>query len=83
VKERVSANAKLGRTEAIELAKEAGKMTISRGTKVLEFAPGGRPTAEMVDAMLGSTGNLRAPCIRRGKTLLIGFNEEVFQASLK
>ncbi len=32
----------------------------------------------LLDAMLGPTGNLRAPTIRRGKTLLIGFNDEVF-----
>jgi hypothetical protein len=29
--------------------------------------------------MLGPTGNLRAPTIRRGKTVLVGFNEEVFE----
>jgi hypothetical protein len=28
--------------------------------------------------MLGPTGNMRAPTIRKGKTLLVGFNEEVF-----
>ena len=28
--------------------------------------------------MLGPTGNLRAPMIRKGKTVLVGFNEEAF-----
>ncbi len=28
--------------------------------------------------MLGPTGNLRAPTIVRGKTVLVGFNEEAF-----
>jgi len=32
--------------------------------------------------MLGPTGNLRAPAIRAGKTVLIGFNEEVFDSVL-
>jgi len=28
--------------------------------------------------MLGSTGNLRAPTIQVGSTLLVGFNEELY-----
>ena len=30
--------------------------------------------------MLGSTGNLRAPAIVVGKTLLVGFNEDAYTA---
>jgi len=29
--------------------------------------------------MLGPTGNLRAPCIRRGKTVVVGFDEETYE----
>ncbi len=29
--------------------------------------------------MLGPTGNLRAPTLRKGKTLVIGFNEDMYQ----
>jgi hypothetical protein len=32
--------------------------------------------------MLGPTGNLRAPTIRRGKTVLVGFNDETFEKVL-
>jgi hypothetical protein len=32
--------------------------------------------------MLGPTGNLRAPTIRRGKTVLVGFNEDLFAEKL-
>ena len=28
--------------------------------------------------MLGPTGNLRAPVVRAGKTVLVGFNDEVY-----
>ena len=31
-----------------------------------------------LDAMLGPTGNLRAPTVRVGKTLMVGFNDEVY-----
>ena len=37
---------------------------------------------EVVEAMLGPTGNLRAPTLRKGKTVLVGFNEEVFERVL-
>jgi arsenate reductase-like glutaredoxin family protein len=33
--------------------------------------------------MLGSTGNLRAPTIRTGNRLLVGFNEDVYREVLK
>jgi arsenate reductase-like glutaredoxin family protein len=45
---------------------------------VSEFA-GGKAGKELVEAMLGPTGNLRAPTIRKGKTVLVGFNEELFE----
>jgi len=37
---------------------------------------------EVVAAMLGPTGNLRAPTIRTGKTVLVGFNQEIYAEHL-
>lgn len=54
-------------------------MVVAKGKKVAEFPGGGSAPGEAVDAMLGSTGNLRAPAIVSGDTLLIGFNQEVFE----
>ena len=51
---------------------------VVKGKKVSEFKPAGKAGADVVAAMLGPTGNLRAPTLRRGKTVLVGFNEEVF-----
>ena len=53
-------------------------MTVAKGKKVQAFKGGKNATEEAIDAMLGSTGNLRAPAIVSGKTLLVGFNEEVY-----
>ena len=53
-------------------------MVVAKGKKVSEFAPGGKASKELVDAMLGPTGNLRAPCLVTGKTVLVGFNEEAY-----
>ena len=32
--------------------------------------------------LLGPTGNLRAPTLRKGKTLVVGFNEEAYRRVL-
>ena len=52
---------------------------VAKGKKVDTFEPGGKAPKAVVDAMLGPTGNLRAPTIRVGKTVVVGFNDEVFQ----
>lgn len=54
-------------------------MIVAKGRKVREFKPGGKAPAEVVEAMLGPTGNLRAPTIRRGKTVVVGYHDEVFE----
>jgi hypothetical protein len=81
-KEVVPASRKLGRKDAAEIAKKASVVLVAKGKKVSEFKPGGKAGKELVDAMLGPTGNLRAPTIRRGKTVVVGFNEEVFAQKL-
>jgi hypothetical protein len=73
----VSASKKLGETEARELIRGAKKIHIAKGRKLDEFA-GGSAKKEIVEKMLGATGNLRAPTIKVGSTLLVGFNEELY-----
>lgn len=53
-------------------------MIVAKGKKLDEFTTRGKAPKEAVDAMLGPTGNLRAPCVRVGKTVLVGFNEEAY-----
>ena len=57
-------------------------MIVAKGAKISEF-PGGKAGADVVAAMLGPTGNLRAPTIRKGKTVLVGFNQDVFEKIFK
>ncbi len=80
-KEVVPASRKLAQKDAAGLAKQASKVIVCKGKQVSEFA-GGKAGKEVVAAMLGPTGNLRAPTIRTGKTLLVGFNAEVFEQVL-
>jgi arsenate reductase-like glutaredoxin family protein len=77
-KEIVSASKKLGAKDAAALAKAATRVIVAKGAKVAELEPGETAAKEIVDAMLGPTGNLRAPCIRVGKTLLVGFNADAY-----
>lgn len=53
---------------------------MAKGKKVVAFdLKKDKPDDETLLAhMLGPTGNLRAPTIRKGKTLLVGFNEDVY-----
>ena len=72
------ASRKLAKADAAGLAKQASKIIVAKGKKVTEFS-GGKAGVEVIEAMLGPTGNLRAPTLRRGKTVVVGFNEEAFQ----
>ena len=49
-----------------------------KGKKVSEFSLQKTVTGEAIAAMLGPTGNMRAPIARIGQTILVGFNEDVF-----
>ena len=77
-KETVPASRKLGKDEALELAKGATRVIVAKGKKVTEYRPGRDDLGEIAEAMLGPTGNLRAPTIRRGKTVIVGYSDEVF-----
>lgn len=79
--ETVSAAKKLGKSDAAALVRQAAKVIVAKGKAVQEH-PGGRPSAGVVGALLGPTGNLRAPALRVGKTLLVGFSEDVYREQL-
>lgn len=58
--------------------KGASKLIVSKGKKVDAFSVASKIPSGAVEAMLGPTGNLRAPCARVGKTVVVGFNEESY-----
>ena len=81
-KETVPASRKLGKADAAAIASAASLVIVAKGKKVSEFKPAGQASNEIVEAMLGPTGNLRAPTIVKGKTVIVGFNEAVFAKRL-
>ena len=76
-KEKVPASKKLQAEDAAAMLRQAKKLIAIKGKKISEFKLNGEPDDEAVAAMLGPTGNLRAPTLRVGKTLIVGFNEEI------
>ena len=72
------ASKKLGKPDAAKMARAASRVVVAKGKKVTELKPGGKAAADLVAAMLGPTGNLRAPTARVGKTVVVGFNEDVY-----
>jgi len=81
-KEEVNASKKLGRDHASEMADAASKLIVAKGKKVTTFDIKTNVDDEAIDAMLGPTGNLRAPTMRVGKTLVVGFNDEAYESVL-
>ena len=77
------ASKKLQADDARALLKDASKLIAMKGKKVSEFDVSSSVSKDAVEAMLGPTGNLRAPTIQVGKTFLVGYNEEVFSAAFK
>ena len=62
------------------LLKDASRVIVAKGKKVLEFKPGKDDHDEIASVVIGRSGNLRAPTIKMGKTWLVGFNEEAYEA---
>ncbi len=82
IKEEVPASRKLGKADAREIAKASSKVFVAKGKKVDAFDMKSASISEVVEKMLGPTGNLRAPTLRVGKTTLVGFNDETYESVL-
>jgi hypothetical protein len=70
---------------ALAVIRGVDELWVAKGKKVvhvdLRTARPGR--AELLALLLWPTGGLRAPTLRVGRTLLVGFNEEAYAAVLK
>jgi hypothetical protein len=73
-----------GRDEALRLAREVDTVVAGRGKKVIRFDMKHQPPDDdtLAAHLLGPTGNLKAPTLRRGRTLLVGFSEAAYRQVL-
>ena len=67
------------------MARGVDEIFIAKGKKAVHVdLKASRPgKAELLVLLLGPTGGLRAPTLRVGRTLLVGFNEEAYAQILK
>ena len=83
IKSETSANKeRWNRKQALELARQAERVVAMKGKKVVTLDMTAKPPpddATLLAHLLGPTGNLRAPTVRKGKTLLVGFNRDVYK----
>lgn len=70
-----------GRKEALQLARSVARVVTARGKKVVVFDMANDPPDDdtLASHLLGPTGNLKAPTLRVGETLLVGFGEEAYK----
>jgi arsenate reductase-like glutaredoxin family protein len=75
---------KLQRKDALALVKQANEVYATKGKKVVHFdLKNDHPSDdELAKVLLGPTGNLRAPVLRKGKILVIGFDQETYEKVL-
>ena len=79
IADRTPASRKLGKADAEALLADADKVYVAKGRKQTELAASDPGAA---DLMLGPTGNLRAPVVRVGRTLIVGYHEEALNRVL-
>ena len=62
------------------MARAAHRLIAARGKKVTTVDLQTTPPADeaLAGLLLGPTGNLRAPIMRVGQTLLVGYNDQAF-----
>lgn len=67
------------------MLKGVEEVVAMKGKKVVRVAhkKGKPPSPEVLAAILGPFGTLRAPAFRRGRTLIVGFDEATYASLLK
>jgi arsenate reductase-like glutaredoxin family protein len=83
IAEQVDAKKKvLKLADAMSLLKGADHLYAAKGKKVVHFdLKKDKPSeADLAAVLLGPTGNLRAPALKKGRTVLIGFDEATYRA---
>ena len=67
--------------DALQVLEGVTHLFVAKGKKTLHFdLTETRPAdAELLELLLGRSGKLRAPSIRKGTHLLVGYNEDILR----
>jgi hypothetical protein len=72
----------MGAADATAMLKGIEQVYVAKGKKVVHFDMRKTKAEEAVPLMLGPTGNVRAPLLRKGKVLIVGFEEGMYREVL-
>ena len=69
---------------ALAVLKGVDEIYAARGKQVVhvDLRRDKPPKANLLAVLLGPTGNLRAPTVRKGRTLIVGFDEATYKRLL-
>jgi arsenate reductase-like glutaredoxin family protein len=75
---------RFGPDEAIKLTQDVSEVIAAKGKKVVRYnLTKDKPSRDdLLAIMIGPSGNLRAPTVRKGKKLLIGFDPGAYSEVL-
>ena len=67
--------------EALKLLKPASDLYVAKGKKVehIDLKQEKPDEARLQKLLLGPTGNMRAPTLRTGTMVVVGYNEEMYR----
>src|SRR5262245_147722 len=70
---------------ALDVLKNVDEVYVAKGKQVVHVDLRARkpPRAELLELLLGPTGNLRAPTVRKGRTLIAAFDEATYRQVLR
>jgi arsenate reductase-like glutaredoxin family protein len=69
---------------ALGALKDVDEIYVAKGKRVVhvDLRREKPPRADLLGLLLGPTGNLRAPTLRKGRTLVVGFDEATYKRVL-
>ena len=75
----------LGELEALELARRVDEIYATKGARRihLDLRVERVEASTLKNLLIGPSGRLRAPTLRVGRTLLVGFDEEAYSKALR
>ncbi len=71
---------RFGADDVATLVKGITKLMVAKGKKVttVDLKKESPDDAALAKLLLGPTGNLRAPTLKSAKTMVVGFNEDLY-----
>ena len=69
---------------ALGVLKDVDKLYVAKGKRIVQvdLKTEKPPRAQLLGLLLGPTGNLRAPTLRKGRTLIVGFDDATYKELL-